>query len=247
MRTKTLLLSAVVGALSGASLMAQVYSLNAVGYINVTLPPGLSQVSDQLYATNGQANTVSPILDSQLGTSTAFINARIYKYQPATQSYVGFQVTASAQGNYPANPPYRNLSGVSPTNVTINPGEAFWFFNAQSTNLTLTFVGTVPATNSAIAGLTNALTPGLNLISSVVPVTGQLDTTLGLVPSTGDTTYIYQPASQSYQGFKWNGSGWRVLSGNASAPTNTVGGGFWYNVFAAGTTNNWVQYFGVNE
>ena len=52
MRTKTLLLSGVVAALSSASLMAQVYSLNAVGYINVTCPPGFSIIANQLNTGN---------------------------------------------------------------------------------------------------------------------------------------------------------------------------------------------------
>jgi len=63
MRTKTLLLSGVVAALTSASLMAQVYSLNAVGYINVTIPPGFSIVANQLNTTN---NNISPLLDSQI-------------------------------------------------------------------------------------------------------------------------------------------------------------------------------------
>ena len=40
MRTKTMLLSALLGGLGSVSLMAQstnVYSLNAVGYINITV------------------------------------------------------------------------------------------------------------------------------------------------------------------------------------------------------------------
>jgi hypothetical protein len=73
MRTKTLILSGVLAALSGASLMAQVYSLNAVGYINVTVVGGgaFTMVTDQLYngtAVNGvmPAQYLSPMLDSQL-------------------------------------------------------------------------------------------------------------------------------------------------------------------------------------
>ena len=48
MRTKTMLLSALLGTLGSVSLMAQstnVYSLNAVGYINVTVQPGFNIVS----------------------------------------------------------------------------------------------------------------------------------------------------------------------------------------------------------
>jgi hypothetical protein len=109
-------------------------------------------------------------------------------------------------------------------------------------------VGTVPATNSTIAGLTNSLSSGLQMVSSVVPVSGQLDTVLGLTPQTGDTAYFYVPASQNYQGFKWAAGGfWKVVSGTAPEPVPQVGQGFWYIVNAPSTTNNWTQYFGVNE
>src|SRR5581483_447895 len=55
MRTKTILLSALLGLASGAAAMAQttnVYSVNAVGYINVTCPPGFTMIANQLMTTN---------------------------------------------------------------------------------------------------------------------------------------------------------------------------------------------------
>jgi len=255
MRTKTLLLSAALGALSSASLMAQVYSLNAVGYINVTIQPGLNQVADQLYSTNGLPNYISPTLDSQLGNSASFVNARIYKFNPTTEQYLGWQITSISQGNYTsgnATEPYKALTGVDAATVTLNPGEAVWFYSAQTTNVTLTFVGTVPSTNSTLAGLTNSLvnngTGGLQMVSSIVPIAGQLDTVLGIQPTAKDSVYIYVPSTQSYQGFKWSIAGsWTLISGAASAPVVTVGQGFWYNVFTPSTTNNWVQVFGVSQ
>lgn len=254
MRTKTLLLSAVLGALSGASLMAQVYSLNAVGYINVTLAPGLTQLADQLYVTNGQPNYISPTLDSQLGSNPGFVGSRIYKYNPTTQTYLGWRVTANSQLGYnnTGAAPEAALTGVAASTVTINPGEALWFYNSQNTNLTLTFVGTVASTNANLAGLTNQLAyatggAGLQMVSSIVPISGQIDTVLGIAPVTGDYAYIYDTATENYGGFKWNGTAWRHLIGTNTAPTVNVGQGFWYIVGTAGTTNEWVQEFGVNE
>ena len=43
MRTKTLLLTAVLGLASAATSMAQVYSANVVGYVNEPYPTGLSK------------------------------------------------------------------------------------------------------------------------------------------------------------------------------------------------------------
>jgi hypothetical protein len=255
MRTKTLLLSAALGALSSASLMAQVYSLNAVGYINVTLQPGLNQVADQLYSTNGLPNYISPTLDAQVGTSPAFVGCRLYKYNPVSESYVGWSITAGSQAGYtgPGTEPWHELTGIDAATVTLNPGEAVWFINSQTTNLTLTFVGTVPSTNSTLLGLTNSLSyptggAGLQMVSSIVPIAGQLDTTLGLTPGTKDTVYIYVPSTQSYNGYRWSAAGsWTLVSGTGTAPVLSVGQGFWYNVFTAGSTNSWVQVFGVSQ
>jgi hypothetical protein len=239
--------------------MAQVYSLNAVGYINITLVPGLSQISDQLYATNGQPNYISPTLDSQIGTNPGFAvgsGSRIYKYVQASESYDIWSVTAGTQAAYAAGGiPEKALSGVPASTVTLNPGEAIWFYNPAPTNLTLTFVGTVPATNSTTLGLTNVLSAGstagsgLQMVSSIVPVAGQLDTVLGVVPSTGDYAYVWQSGSQSYDIFKWTaGATWKVVvSTGLTAPSVSVGQGFWYQVNTASSTNNWTQYFGVNE
>ena len=46
MRTKTLILTAFVGALGIAGASAQVYSVNAVGYVNKSLPKGFSIVAN---------------------------------------------------------------------------------------------------------------------------------------------------------------------------------------------------------
>src|SRR3954471_3821610 len=59
MRTKTLLLTAALAAVGVSSSMAQVYSVNAVGYINLSIPHGFSIVGNQLNATpNNQVQNV---------------------------------------------------------------------------------------------------------------------------------------------------------------------------------------------
>src|SRR5512143_1383743 len=55
MRTKALLLGAMIGAASLATSMAQVYSVNIVGYINVPIPTGFSIVANQLNNSAGNA------------------------------------------------------------------------------------------------------------------------------------------------------------------------------------------------
>ena len=72
MRTKTLLLTAVLSAAGLASSLAQgaVYSVNAVGYVNLTVPAGLSLIANPLDATD---NTIANVLKVPAGT-------QIYKF-----------------------------------------------------------------------------------------------------------------------------------------------------------------------
>src|SRR5271170_1350131 len=89
MRTKTMLLSALLGTLGSVSLMAQstnVYSLNAVGYITVTIPTNFSTISCPLIT--------SP--DNTLGTlfpasNTALNGLKIYIWNPG----VGYGAAAT--------------------------------------------------------------------------------------------------------------------------------------------------------
>ncbi len=78
MRTKTLLLTAALGVAGVASSMAQVYSVNAVGYVNLTIPKGFSIVANPL---NASANTISALFASAPDGTT------IYKYNNATGKY----------------------------------------------------------------------------------------------------------------------------------------------------------------
>ena len=49
MRTKTLLLTAALSAAGIATSMAQVYSANAVGYVNKLIPTGFSMIANPVF------------------------------------------------------------------------------------------------------------------------------------------------------------------------------------------------------
>jgi hypothetical protein len=249
MRTKTLLLSGIVAALSGASLMAQVYSQNAVGYVNVTVPPlGFAIVADQLLANgSGQANYISTaqstgVLDQLL--DNAHNGVIVSKLTNGT--YVSFAVTANAN---PANPPSWQPSAAG---TTLNPGEAVWVYNPFSTNIVLTFVGTVPQgtglTNTALVGSSVWTSGGgISLISSIIPQTGAIDSVLGLsnnVANPGDIINIFDPSTQGFvtSAATLNGSS---FTWQPAPATPTVGQGFFY--FAVNPAGvNWVRSFTVN-
>jgi hypothetical protein len=252
MRTKTLLLSGVVAALSGASIMAQVYSANAVGYVNVTVPGGVggkfAMVADQLFANGaGQAQYISTasstgVLDSLL--DNAHNGVIVSKLTNGT--YVSFAVTAnSVLGQPPSWQP-------SAAGATLNPGEAVWVYNPFTTNITITFVGTVPQgtalTNTALIGSAEWTSgSGISMISSVIPQTGAVDSVLGLtngVASPGDIINVFDPDTQNFvtSAATLNGSS---FTWQPTPATPAVGQGFfYYAVNPAGV--NWVRNFSVN-
>ncbi len=238
-----MLLSALLGALGSVSVMAQtnVYSINAVGYINVTAVPGYSMISCPLIASPD--NTVGTLLNNASGALTG---DAVYFYNPATGALgldqaenVGSRGTTNVNG-------WANDG----TNV-LAPGVACWFFNSASSNVTLTFVGTVPS-----GPLTNVLTTGYNMVGSILPISGDLcSNTLSTLTNynVGDSVYVYSGGpSGSFSifqsttiarnaGYGYNGN-W-TSGGDPVVPN--VGEGFWYD--NSGATVNWVENFSVSQ
>jgi len=232
MRTKTLLLSGVVAALTSASLMAQVYSLNAVGYINVTIPPGFSIVANQLNTTN---NNISPLLDSQINPDgVSGLNlCTFYKFANGPGPYTTLQPDFFSVNTIPWDQAYAS-------NTTLNPGEAMFVKNLNTTNVVVTFVGTVlqgSLTNTALVG------PGFSLVSSLVPQAGRVDVDLGLPEVDTDNVYIYNPSTATVPGWQTytgdesstQGQPWDSPTGQPLNPTVVVGQGFFYHAFETGS------------
>ena len=220
-----MLLSALLGTLGSVSLMAQstnVYSLNAVGYINVTIQPGYNIVSCPLIASpDNTLNTLMP------NTTGAFKGWFVYFSTPG-QGYT--QIETGAKTSWAGGG----------TN-TINPGSAVFIDNTFSTNVTVTFVGTVPQ-----GSLTNTLDPGFNLVSSIVPTAGDLITN-GITLFTavkGDVVYVNDPVA----GYASPGGIYTAAkNGNWTADPiiPNVGEGFFFDNLS-GANENWVENFSVN-
>jgi len=234
----------LAGVLSSASLMAQVYSLNAVGYINVVCPPGFSFIANQLNTTN---NNISPLLDSQFSTGQ-FDNCVLWKYAPGTGAGSGWSSIEVESGSF-LGIPYNTYAA---TNTTMNPGEGVFFNNVYTTNVTLTFVGTV-ITGSPITPSVS-LAPGFNVVSSQVPVAGAVDSVLGLNSTNGlninDVVWLYDtsltPTPKSPSTFESDEYvGGFLTWSSGSAPVVAVGQAFFY-FNSTGTTNSWTTSFSVN-
>jgi hypothetical protein len=221
MRTKTLFLSAVLG-LAGASLMAQntVYSVNAVGYVNVVIPTGFSIIANPMEAS---ANTLAALFPSVPE------NTKIYRFKTAG----GFDVSTYEQDDS------GNLNWGAKATSTIAPGEGFFIKNpgAPYTN---TFVGTVPT-----GTLNNTIPAGFSLKSSIVPQEGQLDKApadggLGFPVSENDVVYRYANGAYVQSKYEQNDAGqleWTKI------PIIKVGEGFFVKT---ATQKTWTRTFNIN-
>jgi hypothetical protein len=157
-----------MGAVGAASAMAQVYSVNAVGYVNTALKPGFNLIANPLDAGAGN-NTVSKLL-AGVPDGTA-----VYTYSPTG----GYVVNTLDLGEW-ANP-----------DATLVPGQGF--FARVGAETTVTFVGEVPQ-----GTLSTPLAAGFNLVASQVPQAGLISTDLKLTVADGDQVYKFDATTQGY-------------------------------------------------
>jgi len=182
MRTKTLLLTAAVMAVGITASQAQVYSVNAVGYVNLSLPAGYSMISNPLNGTNNNLSTILPTVPD--GTQILAFDDAGQHFAADVPSFVeGF-------GWFP--------DGVLPPGIGV--------FILLPNAFTLTFVGEVPQGN-----LTNGIVAGYSMKSSQVPQTGRITTDLSFPAVDGDQVFQFNNVTQHYvaevpsfvEGFGW--------------------------------------------
>ncbi len=146
MRTKALLLTAAIGAVGIAASNAQVFSVNAVGYVNLDLPAGFSMIANPLNGTNNNLSTILP--DVPDGSS-------LLKWNATSQSFEDANVFIGGVGWVP--------------DATLNPGEGA-FINLPAA-ATLTFVGEVPQGDLSVS-----IPQNFSIVSQLVPQTNGLST-----------------------------------------------------------------------
>lgn len=117
MRTKALILSAAVAVAGVVSSAAQVYSVNVVGYVNLTLPAGFSLIANQL--DNGNGNKVSDVF---AGVPDGTI---VYKWTAG-----GYELNTLDFGEW------------TTPDMTVAPGEGAFILLPEGHTITL--VGEVP-------------------------------------------------------------------------------------------------------
>jgi len=234
MRTKTLLCLAALTAAGVTASMAQsnVYSLNVVGYVNVTLGNGDTLAANPLDAGD---NSVSNLF-------TAALN-------PTAANGAGFTVFTWNGSFFSANQLDQFGGGWSTPGQQLPPGSGMFVFNGTGAPVTNTFVGNV------MQGLlTNALPAGDSLVGSKVPI-GTNVVALGLSASLGDTIFMWNGSffvsiHNDEFGGGWNDPGDSFIGpvDPVNGPTLHIGQGlFYFNSGNNSPTPSWVINFSVPQ
>lgn len=177
MRTKTLLLTAVLSAAGILSSSAQVFSVNAVGYVNVQIPAGFSMIANPLKAT---ANTLGALIP------TAPDGTTVWKFNPTTGTFTSATFDA-----------LDNAWGPNP-NIGVEPGEGLIIRAAAA--FQNTFVGEVLQ-----GALSTAMPSGYSIVSSKVPQEGRVDTVLAFPGVDGASISRFDNAANRYVSSTFDG------------------------------------------
>jgi hypothetical protein len=222
MRTKTLLLTAALSAAGIATSMAQVYSVNAVGYVNTTLLPGFNLVSNPLNNTSG--NTIANLFGTGI-QGTIPDGTIVYYFNSTTDQFVSavYDSIDAAFG------PAANAATVIPA------GEGAFVFVPGNANVTCTFVGEVPQG----AASNQQLPQGFSIKGSTVPAAGPI-TGMNFPAAGGDIIYEWNPTTDQYVASVFDDidNAW-----GPQVPNIDVGEAFFVFKGAAAT---WTRNFDVN-
>jgi len=161
MRTKTLLLTAALAAAGVASSMAQVYSVNAVGYVNLNIPAGFSMIANQFVQ---PSYTLASLIPNPPPATVAYLFNNATGYDIETFDDADLVWTPNPNATLPLG-----------TGCFILAPSAF----------TQTFVGEVPQ-----GTLTTPTPAGFSIVASQVPQAGTVSQ-LGFVGEPADVVYKF--------------------------------------------------------
>jgi len=204
-------MTAALSAAGVATTMAQVYSVNAVGYVNTTLTPGYNLVSNPL---NAADNSIAALFGNSLPSQS-----KVYTFDGAT----GFTIyTYVVLGGTPR----WTVSGPAPlgneTAAKINPGDGVFVKIPGTANVPVTFVGEVAQGTGTT--LDNPLPAGLSIKSSKVPQEGTAEA-LGFPAVNNDKVYKWNSTLNAgaggYDIYTKFGTSWQPVA--QGAPVLKVG------------------------
>lgn len=151
---------------------AQVYSVNAVGYLNKTIPPGFSLISVPLASTE----EIRFPMGGALPSGFALYILRDGKFEIAR-----------------LNPDLLSFNGAELSEEDFSPGGGFFAYNPSPQSFTVTFVGQILQ-----GSLTNSIPAGFSIQSSIVPQAGTPQA-LGFPFEPGDAVYHFHADRQEYK------------------------------------------------
>jgi hypothetical protein len=219
MRTKTLLLTAALCAAGIATSKAQVYSVNAVGYVNTPLVKGYNLISNPLDNKAANGNQIKNLFATLPGGS------QIFKFNGTT--FLLAEV----------NPITLEIEGAIATQ-NLEPGDGVFVFVPPDApaNTTLTFVGEVKTGN-----LSSAIPPGFSIKSSQVPQAGTATGDLKFPAADNDQIFRFNEGTQKYETFSFTS----LLGWDPADPAIEVGEAFFVNNL--GAAKNWTRTFNINQ
>jgi hypothetical protein len=192
------------------------YSSNIVGYVNVTLPPGLSLIANPLY---GQTE------EERVGDLWYWApdGSQILKYVPG----VGFEVSTFDGAT----------QGWSNPDLQTPVGQGFYFRNPTDYTVTQTFVGEV-----RLGYVVNPLPIGFSMKGSLIPQSGSINSTHSIPGEDGDQIRMW---INDLQGGGYEEISTFSGEENQWVPDLNLrfAQGFWIYKQRA---QNWVRYFNIN-
>jgi len=201
--------------------MAQVYSVNMVGYINKQIPQGYSMIANQL--NSSPDNRVSTLFPAPPN------NTAIYRFNGA-----GYDSITYAEGLG-----WDDGSGTFNATMALNPGEGVFIFAPSA--FTQTFVGEVALTSTV------NVRPGFQVISSALPqslpIAGAPPAGLGFPIAAGDTVYQFNGAGYDTSEALDDGAG--GVFWNPAPPVPDIGESFFFSGAQAAGNRSWTRNFSV--
>lgn len=168
---------------AGLTAMAQVYSVNVVGYVNLTLQPGFTMIANPLDAGAGN-NTVGKLL------TTVPEGTILYKWTGTTYAINSFSFGAW-------DVPDQSLA----------PGEGAFIRIPGTTAATVTFVGEVMQGTPITPAV--AIPQGFSMLGCQVPMEASLQ--VQEFPAVeGDIVYKWNPSAKTYSIHSFSLGEWDV-------------------------------------
>lgn len=231
MRTKTLLLTAALTVATAATSMADVFSVNVVGYVNKTVPADKYAIlSVPLNFTGEGGNNITNVVTGNIPDGTVLLTFSNGVFDDPETYFAGF--------------------GWFPGTAVLPPGKAFFVKPPAGSQADITFVGEV------LQGETvNSLASGYTLTGSTVPqalplgdLTTPEDTTLHFPAADGDNYLAFDVATQTYKDpvTYFGGYGWFDSAAGGPGPVTGPIVGVAEGFFVTKTAPvDWVRTFNV--